>query len=75
MVSSKSEIRLTARELDVLKLVAKGKTNTQIAEELIISSHTAKAHVCRVLQKMEVKERLSAVILGLKLGILNFDLI
>ena len=44
--------QLTERELEVLKHLVKGKSNTEIAKELIVSVHTAKAHVCSILQKM-----------------------
>jgi len=53
----KPRIYLTAREKEILVLVAKGKNNTEIAEKLIISTHTAKAHVCNILRKFEVEDR------------------
>jgi DNA-binding NarL/FixJ family response regulator len=43
---------LTAREYEVLKLVVDGKSNQQIAQELSISEHTSKAHVCNIIQKL-----------------------
>ena len=42
---------LTERELEVLKFVVMGKSNTEIAKELLISVHTAKAHVCSIFKK------------------------
>ncbi|MCK7488712.1 MAG: response regulator transcription factor [Bacillus subtilis] len=44
--------QLTERELEVLRLLVKGKSNTEIAKDLIVSVHTAKAHVCSILQKL-----------------------
>ena len=52
---------LTEREYEVLKLVITGHSNTEIAKELNISVHTAKAHVCSILQKMSVRDRKSVV--------------
>lgn len=60
---------LTEREFEVLKLVALGKTNTEIARELIVSVHTAKAHVCSILQKMSVEDRLQAAVKAVRSGL------
>ena len=53
---------LTPREIEVLKLLAKTYSNPQIADELCISTHTAKAHVCSILHKMKVDDRLKALV-------------
>lgn len=53
---------LTEREQEVLERVIMGKSNNQIANELFISVHTAKAHVCSILQKMNVNDRLQAAV-------------
>ena len=47
----------TQRELEVLKYLVKGYTNKEIAEALIISEHTSKAHVCAILRKLKAKNR------------------
>jgi DNA-binding NarL/FixJ family response regulator len=47
---SDARAQLTERELEVLKLLVKGKSNTEIAKDLIVSVHTAKAHVCSILK-------------------------
>jgi DNA-binding NarL/FixJ family response regulator len=53
---------LTERELEVLKFIVMGKSNLEIAKELFISVHTAKAHVCSILQKMRVNDRVQAAV-------------
>ncbi len=60
---------LTLRELEVLKLVALGKTNQEIAEGLFISRATAKVHVRRVIAKLGVSDRTQAVVRALELGL------
>lgn len=52
---------LTPRELEVLNLVAQGMNNNEIANELFITIHTAKAHVVSILNKLGVKNRTQAV--------------
>lgn len=54
--------KLTQRENEVLKLMIEGKSNNAIAKELLISIHTAKAHVCNILQKFGVKDRTQAAV-------------
>lgn len=60
---------LTEREYEVLKLVVDGKSNNEIAESLTISEHTAKAHVCNIIQKMVVDDRTQAAVKALKEGL------
>lgn len=62
---------LTARELEVLKLMALGMTNIEIAQKLFISEHTVKAHVSHILQKFSVSDRLLAVVKAMRLGIIE----
>ena len=61
---------LTEREYEVLKLLVDGKSNTEIAEELIVSVHTAKAHVCNILQKLCVDDRVQAAVKAIKENII-----
>lgn len=60
---------LTQREYEVLKLVVDGKSNCEIANALTISEHTAKAHVCNIIQKLVVDDRTQAAVKALKEGL------
>ena len=60
---------LTQREYEVLKLVVEGKSNNDIAQSLCISEHTAKAHVCNIIQKLLVDDRTQAAVKAIKEGI------
>lgn len=60
---------LTQREYEVLKLVVDGRTNNEIAKTLTISEHTAKAHVCNIIQKLVVDDRTQAAVKALKEGL------
>ncbi len=62
---------LTEREQEVLKLLVKGKSNTEIASDLIVSVHTAKAHVCSILQKLCVDDRVQAAVKAIKEGLVE----
>lgn len=59
-------IKLTQREKEVLKHIAAGESNTEIAKNLYISVHTAKAHVCNIMQKIGVKDRVKAAVFAVK---------
>lgn len=59
-------VKLTEREKEVLKYIVAGKSNPEIAKELIVSVHTAKAHVTNILQKMEVKDRVQAAVKAIR---------
>ena len=64
---------LTEREIDVLKLVAAGNANKQIADQLSIGEATVKSHVSNILSKLGAHDRSHAVTIGLKRGIIELD--
>lgn len=65
---------LTAREQEVLDLICKGYTNPEIAKILIISRHTAKAHVTSILKKFEVCNKTLATCYAIKHGLVAFEI-
>ncbi|MBI3804959.1 MAG: response regulator transcription factor [Nitrospirae bacterium] len=64
---------LSAREIDVLRRVAKGKTNKEIAGDLTLSEKTIKNHVRNIFHKMRVFDRTEAAIKGVQEGIINLE--
>ena len=65
-VTPKHDFNLTSREKEVLDLLTQGLSNTEIADKLIISSHTAKAHVTNILTKLSVTDRVQAAVKAVK---------
>lgn len=62
---------LTDRELDVLKLIANGMTNSQIAEKLVISENTVKGHVSNILSKLHLADRTQVAVYAWQSGIVQ----
>jgi NarL family two-component system response regulator LiaR len=64
---------LSERELEVLRLIAEGRSNTEIAERLVISEHTVKRHVSNILSKLHLADRTQAAIYAWREGMVTKD--
>jgi DNA-binding NarL/FixJ family response regulator len=65
-----TEDELSSREIEVLRLIAAGNSNKQIADQLYIEESTVKSHVTNILSKLSANDRAHAVTIGLKRGII-----
>ena len=62
---------LTRREMDVLKLIANGLSNSEIAEDLVISEHTVRGHVSNILSKLHLADRTQAAVYAWRKGVVH----
>ena len=66
-----SPTELTARELEVLRLIGRGLSNNEIADELVISEVTVKSHIGRIFTKLDLRDRAAAIVYAFDNGLVR----
>ena len=69
VVRGEERHEFSEREIEVLKLIANGKDNAQIAAELVISPKTVKNHISNILMKLQIENRIQAAVYAVRSGI------
>ena len=69
----KCECKITQREKEILELVAKNYSNTEIAKQLFISVSTVKSHISTIFEKLNANGRIQATLFAVKMGIIDLD--
>jgi len=67
------QFRLTVREMEILRLIARGYVNKQIARDFHISEQATKNHIARILKKLDVVNRTEAVVKASQAGLISLD--
>jgi DNA-binding NarL/FixJ family response regulator len=64
---------LSEREIEVLRLLTKGKTDQEIAQQLVLTDVTIRTHISRILSKLGLKNRVQAALYGIRSGLVSLD--
>jgi DNA-binding NarL/FixJ family response regulator len=71
--NKRSEEELSERETEVLRLLTLGKTDQEIAQQLVLTDVTIRTHISRILTKLGLKNRVQAALYGIRSGIVSLD--
>jgi DNA-binding NarL/FixJ family response regulator len=71
--TQQAQVSLSAREREIMALLAQGLTGEQVAEELVLSTETVKTHIRNAMNKLEARNRVHAIAIALREGVITFD--